>query len=49
MLQSIGKREVPGSGAGELTAGTGFYSLACGSILLVIIASDDFRLGYSPL
>lgn len=49
MLQSIGKREVPGSGAGELTAGTGFYSLAHGSILLVIIASDDFRLGYSPL
>lgn len=49
MLQSIGKQEVLGSGAGELTAGTGFYSLAHGSILLVIIASDDFRLGYSPL
>lgn len=49
MLQSTGKRGVLGSDAGELTAGTSFYPLACGSILLLVISCGDFRLGYSPL
>lgn len=49
MLQSTGKRGVLGSNAGELMAGTSFYPLACGSILLLVISSVDFRLGYSSL
>lgn len=49
MLQKIGKQAVPGSGAGELTAGTSFYPLARGSILRVVIAFSDFRPGYSLL
>lgn len=49
MLQKIGKRGVLGSGAGELTPGTGFSPLAQGSILQVVVAFGDFRAGYSPL
>lgn len=49
MPQRIGKRAVLGSGAGELTAGTGFHPLAWGSILRVAVAFGDFRLEYSHL
>lgn len=49
MLQRIGKQVVLGSGAGELTAGTGFHPLAWGSILRVAVAFGDFRLEYSHL
>lgn len=49
MPQRIGKWVVLGSGAGELTAGTGFHPLAWQSILWVAVAFGDFRLEYSHL